>query len=107
MTEPPQRNRVISISSDSMRRIYNKSQYPDMIARTSLTREYLRDSHLKNPKDYQGPYCTRSQTIRYYDANGQWVLEAHQYLRPDGTLGASGRQDPKRLRIGSTIYITE
>jgi hypothetical protein len=73
--------------------MFNESQYPDMIARGQLVPEYLRDYQLKAPekRKYPEPYGTRSQTIRYYDSNGQWVVEIHQYLRPDKTLGASGK----------------
>jgi hypothetical protein len=31
----------------------------------------------------------------------------HQYLRPDGTLGASGLPDPKWLRDGDRILILD
>ena len=86
--------------------MFNESQYPDMIACGQLVPEYLRDYQLKAPekRKYPEPYGTRSQTIRYYDSNGQWVVEIHQYLRPDKTLGASGKQDPKRLRFGNTVF---
>lgn len=82
--------------------MFNESQYPDMIARGKLVPEYLRDDHLKEPekRKYPEPHGTRSQIIRYSDSNGQWVVVVHQYLRPDGTLGASGKQDPKRLPSG-------
>jgi hypothetical protein len=31
----------------------------------------------------------------------------HRYLRTDGTLGASGRPDPKRLREGGILYVAD
>ena len=66
--------------------------------------KFLRDSHLKKPEEKQEPHCTRSQTIRYTDKAGTWVVEVHQYFRPDKTIGGSGRPDPKRLRIGNTVF---
>ena len=33
---------------------------------------------------------------------GNWVVEVHQDLGPDGTRGGSGKPDPKRLRVGSS-----
>ena len=87
--------------------MFNDSQYPRMIAEGLLKSEYLWNGHLQNPEDWQGPWCTHSQTIRYLDNQGQWLVEVHQYLRPDGTLGASGIPDPKRLRIGDTVYALE
>ncbi|HXM05112.1 MAG TPA: hypothetical protein VN939_21040 [Chthoniobacterales bacterium] len=43
------------------------------------------------------PFCTYSQMISYRDASDNEVARVHQYLRPDGTIGASGKPDPKRL----------
>lgn len=43
--------------------------------------------------------------ISYLDTNGQEVARVHQYLQPDGTLGASGKPDPKRLLQGGVLYI--
>lgn len=51
------------------------------------------------------PFCTRSQSITYFDSDGNVIAKVHQYLREDGTIGASGKPDPKRLRIGDTVYI--
>jgi hypothetical protein len=42
--------------------------------------------------------------IAYFDGDGQRVAVVHQYLRTDGTLGASGRPDPKRLLEGGVLY---
>ena len=35
------------------------------------------------------------------------VAGVHQYLRRDGTIGASGRPDPKELFVNGTLYILE
>jgi hypothetical protein len=51
------------------------------------------------------PPGTRSQVIRYIDKHGVEVARVHQYLRRDGTLGASGRPDPKRLFIKGILYL--
>jgi hypothetical protein len=65
----------------------------------------LRDAHLTQPERRGEPWCTQGQMVRYVDADGQWLVEVFQYARPDGTIGASGMPDPKRLRVGSTIYV--
>lgn len=92
------------VSQKSIRQIYNNSQYPILVAGGKLRKEFLRNSHLKEPEKRGEPVCTHGQMIRYYDENGEWVLEVFQYLRPDKTIGAGGKPDPKRLRIGNTIY---
>jgi hypothetical protein len=50
------------------------------------------------------PFCTWSQMISYLDKNNNEVARVHQYLRPDRTLGASGRPDPKRLFENGILY---
>ena len=50
------------------------------------------------------PHCTHSQMVSYRDANGNEMARVHQYLRPDGTIGASGKPDPKRMFLRDTLY---
>lgn len=50
------------------------------------------------------PYCTHSQMISYRDTDNNEVARVHQYLRTDGTLGASGKPDPKRVSVGGILY---
>ena len=95
------------VPPDSIQRMFNESQYPSMIAHGRLVPTFRRDDHLKEPETVGQPWCTRSQTIRYGDEAGQWLVVVHQYLRPDGTLGASGRPDPKRLPLGNTVFVVE
>lgn len=76
-----------------------------MITRGGLKKEYLRNSHLKHPEKVGEPQCTRAQMIRYTDSQGRWVVEVFQYLRPDKTIGGSGKPDPKRLRHDQKIFI--
>jgi hypothetical protein len=49
------------------------------------------------------PPNTKSQIIYYYDHENNPVAIVHQYLRPNGTIGASGLPDPKRLFIDGKI----
>lgn len=86
--------------------MFNESQYPEMIAHGQLVPKYpyLRDDHLKEPEKRGEPQCTHGQMIRYLDNNGRWLVEVFQYRRPNKTLGASGVPDPKRLRVGDTVF---
>ncbi len=61
----------------------------------------MRES-LRPPKHQ--PPGTRSQMVRYLDANGFEVARVHQYLRPNGKLGGSGRPNPKRLVVNGIVY---
>lgn len=47
---------------------------------------------------------SRSQYIAYYDGP-HVVAKVHQFLQPDGTLGASQIPDPKELLVDGEIWI--
>lgn len=98
---------VKRVPPETIRTIFNNSQYPGLIDSGDLAPQMLSDRVLQNPHLRGEPPGTRSQTIRYIDIAGQWVVEIHQYLRADGSLGASGKPDPKRLRIAGTIFISK
>lgn len=51
-------------------------------------------------------WCTHSQFITYLDSENQEVVRVFRYWREDGSLGASGLPDPKRLIINDVIYYT-
>lgn len=50
------------------------------------------------------PFCTRSQLLMYFDETGEEVAQVHQYLREDGSIGASGLPDPQLLLVEGTVY---
>lgn len=52
------------------------------------------------------PPGTQSITYDVYH-RGESVALVHCYLRPDGSLGASGLYDPKAVLIGAVLYIPE
>ncbi len=56
------------------------------------------------PSSPAEPPGTRSQMVAYLDAAGQRIALVHQYLRPDGTIGGSGRPDPKELFDDGILY---
>lgn len=50
------------------------------------------------------PPGTVSHMLLYFEAEDTLVAKVHEYLRPDGTRGASGLRDPQWLRIGDSVY---
>jgi hypothetical protein len=50
------------------------------------------------------PFCTYSQMVSYRDTENNEIARVHQYLRQDGSIGASGRPDPKRLLENGVLY---
>jgi hypothetical protein len=59
-------------------------------------RKRITKSKPASPKSNQVP-GTLSQFIKFFGENGSPVLMVHQFLRPDGTIGASGLPDPKMM----------
>jgi hypothetical protein len=48
-----------------------------------------------------------SQIVSYVDlASGRTIAKCHRYLNPDGSLGASGRPDPKMVNVKGVLYAT-
>jgi hypothetical protein len=76
--------------------IFNEGRYWERAQSGEFSQVILEDRHPSLMKANE-PYCTLSQSVSYRDANGNEVVRVHQYLRPDQTIGASGRPDPKRL----------
>jgi hypothetical protein len=52
------------------------------------------------------PIGTLSVELSYRlgDEDGEEVARAHVFKRPDGSFGASGIPDPKRVLIAETLY---
>jgi len=69
----------------------------------ALREEVIKERHLDPAKSFE-PACTRTQMVSYL-VEGCEVARAHRYLRPDGTLGASGKPDPKLVFDGERIYV--
>lgn len=49
------------------------------------------------------PPGTVSQYVEYWEA-GTKIAEVHQYVRADGTIGASGLPDPKVVLFDDILY---
>ena len=51
------------------------------------------------------PLGTKSEVIIYHDpANKELYVKVHQYILPDGTIGASGKPDPKAILLDGKMY---
>ena len=77
----------------------NEGGYPAKIASLSCVCTYDKPA---NPKSRQRP-GTRSKIYKYFDGHNA-VMWLHCYERPDGTLGGSGKMDPKRLLVNGVEY---
>jgi hypothetical protein len=97
MTGTPRRR----IPEKDLQDKFNKNEggYPLKIA--TLRKRNIYDE-LANPKSRQVP-GTRSIVDQYYEASRR-VMTLHYFLKPDGTLGGSGKMDPKELLVGDTMF---
>ncbi|TAK65001.1 MAG: hypothetical protein EPO22_05360 [Dehalococcoidia bacterium] len=93
----------VSVSKDDLREMFNSAAFQRRITSRELRPKLLADS-VPTPTPVGEPVGTHSQTIAYHDGRGKRIATVHQYLRPDGTIGASGRQDPKAIRLGDVVY---
>lgn len=64
--------------------------------------------HSGNPSPEIGlPPGTETQMVSYFDKNGEEAARAHRFVLPDGSIGASGKPDPKRLLKDGKLYRLE
>lgn len=90
------------MSEEEIKRLFNEAGYAARLARRELRAVVIKDAHPSRTKARE-PYCTRSQLVQYIRNDGRAVVLVHRYLRTDGTIGASGSPDPKRLYVADAI----
>lgn len=95
-------SKVEWVTEDIIRQYFNDGDFFEMVKRGEIITKTKRSSHPGAPPQGK-PYCTQSQIVYYYSNEGEPLAIVHQYLRPDGTIGASGLPDPKRLFLKDRI----
>jgi len=91
------------VTPAELRRRFNDGDYWQRAEAGEFRQVVVRDGH-PSPDLSGEPYCTRSQIIEYRRATGHKIAKVHRYLRPDGTIGGSGKPDPKVLVEGGIRY---
>jgi hypothetical protein len=101
MARPPQR----FVAAREIQTYFNEGRYYERARQGEFDTRLLKS---RVPKHlHQGePEGTLSQMVAYYES-GRRIAIVHQYLRPDGTLGASGRPDPKQLLHEGELLIVQ
>lgn len=99
--------KVEYVSKDIIREAFNSGQFWERAQRGEFNSALQYDEHYPEYEAIKRNirYCSRSQIVRYYDELGQ-VAVVHQIRSPDGSLGASGKPDPKYLRLDDMILKT-
>ena len=94
---------IVKVEAHDLRRLFNDGRFVERASLGELIVVLLDNRHPSPPRADE-PYCTHSQMLSYRLLDGTEVARAHQYLRPDGSIGASGLPDPKKVRIKGTIF---
>jgi hypothetical protein len=95
---------ILRVKASEVRRLFNEARLHEKTKTGELVAMLMKNKH-PSPQPAQEPFCTRSQMVSYVDSAGVELARVHQYLRPDGTIGASGRPDPKRLLWDGKILL--
>jgi len=90
----------VETDAATIRRRFSELGIMAELGRGELDLVIIRDA-LALPERGQPP-GTRSQMVRYF-RGVQQVAIMHQYVLPDGSIGAGGTPDPKWLLDGDTI----
>jgi hypothetical protein len=91
------------IATTEMQKMFNEGGYWEKAKAGELTMVTLEHRHPSLTAANE-PFCTFSQMVSYRDTANNEVARVHQYLRTDGTIGASGKPDPKRLFVEGTLF---
>lgn len=93
---------IIRESEWRLRRRFNRGRYYERVLAGQLIAHVKRSTHPSRTKADE-PFCTQTQEISYLEGAVE-VARIHQYLRRDGSIGASGRPDPKRICENGNLY---
>jgi hypothetical protein len=92
------------ISQRKLRVYFNEWDYAGKVVSGEFVAMVYRERPPGN-KAPPMPIGSVSQEVHYFDRRMRRRAIVHQYLQPDGTLGASGKPDPKYLMgDDGTIY---
>src|SRR5262245_63398704 len=98
------------LSEWDLKRLFNEGGLIKEIRRGVFRAESKRCSPVlpSNPRIGRTiPIGSISQTLHFYDDQERKALELQRYIKPDGELGASGKNDPKELLIENVLYHRE
>lgn len=93
------------VTDDELREMFNSGQYFERMLAGEFRAEVVSQNAPRRSNNQ--PRGTRSQLVDYYDHDYVRVARVHQYRLPDGSIGGSGRPDPKLLLHEGMLYILD
>lgn len=104
MRPQPQPAQAKRVPPEWLQERFNQSDLVER-AESGALRRVVRADRPARAGAHQPP-GTRSILEQWFDGDVR-VAEVHYYRLPDGRLGASGKYDPKGVRVGATwCYVT-
>ena len=85
-----------------MRKLFNDNRLWERLQEGEFTSIVLQSRAA--PATAGEPAGTLSQMVSYRDSESYEIARVHQYVRPDRSIGAKGRPDPKRLFLDGVLY---
>lgn len=92
--KPPERR----VSSEELRRTFNDGGLWEAAQAGDFVIHVRRSGPA--PAKAGQPAGTLTQMVEYFAVDGRMMALVHQYLRPDGTIGGSGRAGPQAATCG-------
>ena len=89
-----------------MREAFNSQQF-DEKARLGQISFRQEGNASAAPPHLNFPEGTVSRRVAVIGGNGKKLAICHQYVLPDGSLGASGRNDPKQILVGDELWVVD
>lgn len=91
------------VSEDEIRQLFNEGRYYERMRAGEFHARIIRQNpHKRGDRRVRN---TLSQTVEYWDKFGNLVARVHQFRKEDGSLGGSGRPDPKLLIHDGMTYV--
>ena len=93
------------VSEDELRRIFNEGRYYERMRKGEFHPRMIEEKPCK--RGDRRIRNTMSQTVEYWDNFGRFIARVHQFRKRDGSLGGSGRPDPKVLVHDGVLYLID
>src|SRR4051794_1618767 len=90
------------VSEADLRRSFAEGDYLNRAERSELECCLATSNPARSAEE---PVGRRTVVVSYLDAALNRVFMIHFYLRPDGTIGGSGKPDPKWLFEHGVVYV--
>lgn len=94
--------KIREVGRDELRRIFKELKLHERLTAGELSSMVVTRAPASRRSNQ--PPGTESQEVAYFDGRTE-VARVHQFVLPDGSIGASGKPDPKAVLDEGTLYV--